>query len=189
MQSGCLDVYPNIVDLWESNNTSPNVNEHYNKPAYGKNGTKYEEFMFHDRIDDIIDYHGSQATDNPFFLVYTPHIAHCPLQIPQKYLNSFNFSDDENGCQAQTSYINPNNTNGDNFKCRSTYHAMVSLLDSILKDIFSKLKENNLWNNTLIVLSSDNGGPLVIQESGANNTPLRGLLCTLLIYICVCKPN
>ena len=137
MQSSCQNVYPNIVDLWHSNNTSPNKDDHYNKPAYGKNGTQYEEFMFEDQVLRVLDDHAN-GNNEPFFLVYTPHIAHCPLQIPNKYLDGFNFTDDENSCKAQTAYVNYNLTDGNKFKCRSTYHAMVSLLDGVLENIILK---------------------------------------------------
>ena len=82
-------------------------------------------------------------------------IAHCPLQVPKAVLDHYNFTDDENMCKAQTAYIYPGDSDGANFKCRSTYHAMVSVLDEIIGNITTLLKQNNLWDNTLLVLSSD----------------------------------
>ena len=35
----------------------------------------------------------------------------------------------------------------------------MSCWDEMLGNITRKLKEKGLWNNTLIVMSSDNGGP------------------------------
>lgn len=64
MQSSCQK-YGTFVDLWDTG-----------KPASGLNGTAYEEFMFRDRILDIINRH--DFTQN-LFLLYTPHVAHCPL--------------------------------------------------------------------------------------------------------------
>ena len=51
---------------------------------------------------------------------------------------------------------------------------MVNLLDDIVGDIVDKLKSKNLYENTLIVFTSDNGGCVHLDESGGNNYPLRG---------------
>ena len=67
----CKNYNLNITDLWCSG-----------KPCHGLNGTKYEEFIFLDRITEIIDDH---PTEDPLFLFYTPHIGHWPLQVPQTY--------------------------------------------------------------------------------------------------------
>eukprot|EP01083_Nonionella_stella_P022659 62666_1 len=163
MQSDCLETAPDIIDLWKDG-----------KPAYGLNGSMYEEYLFANTVYDLIEHFPETVDDQPFFLVYTPHIAHCPLQVPKEVLNRYNFSDDENACQAQTAYIYPGYDDGDKFKCRSTYHAMISVLDEIVGNITDLLKANDLWDNTLLVLSSDNGGPMDLRESGSNNTPLRG---------------
>lgn len=51
---------------------------------------------------------------------------------------------------------------------------MVNLVDGVLGNITDTIKTMGLWDETLMVLSSDNGGPLDEDESGANNAPLRG---------------
>merc|ERR1712083_1099589 len=35
-------------------------------------------------------------------------------------------------------------------------------------------KAKGMWDNTLVIMSSDNGGPVDTQENAANNWPLRG---------------
>lgn len=83
---------------------------------------------------------------------------------------------------------------------RRTYVAMVSFLDDQLRVVTDKMKELGMWNNTLMILSSDNGGYVggfngqcnhsftqgsnstdyghgiscFNGEAGANNFPLRG---------------
>ena len=100
--------------------------------------------------------------------------AHCPLQVPADWLAKFAFiSDDETACAAQTPYIFPGSTAAD-YRCRAQYHAMVSLLDEVLGNITARLQARGLWEDTLMVLSSDNGGPSAPIESGSNNNPLRG---------------
>lgn len=57
----------NITDLWNTD-----------KPAYGINGTAYEEYLFRDHVLDIINSHNASE---PLFLYYAPHIVHTPLQV------------------------------------------------------------------------------------------------------------
>ena len=51
---------------------------------------------------------------------------------------------------------------------------MVNLLDDIVGTLVRELKEANLWNETLLVFTSDNGGPTKVEESGSTNFDLRG---------------
>lgn len=147
------------------------VSQYAGAPAKNLNGTQYEEFMFRDRVFNIIQNHN---TTEPLFLVYTPHIVHCPLQVPQEWLQEFDWiTDDEAACQQQTPYIFPGSTAAD-YRCRSQYSAMVALLDSVLGNLTDALKSRGMWQDTLMVLSSDNGGPAPVAESGSNNYPLRG---------------
>ena len=66
--------------------------------------------------------------------------------------------DDESACSAQTPYIFPGSSASD-FKCRQQYHSMVNLLDDNLRNITDALKRRGVWNETLMVFSSDNGEP------------------------------
>jgi arylsulfatase A len=84
----------------------------------------------------------------PFFL-YVPHLAvHCPYQPPGRPLPSV---------------TKANMYDGD----RRTYAAMVEKVDEGVGMLLAELEEHALLDNTLFVLSSDNGG-----ERYSDNTPL-----------------
>ena len=163
LQSSCQKYNP-IVDLWSDDGNGDEG------PARHLNGTDYEEYLFRDRVLSIV---GSHDVSQPLFLVYTPHIAHCPLQVPEDWLARFDEPDDEALCQAQTASIFPGSTSKD-YRCRNQYRAMVALLDSVLGNITDTLKARGMWQDTLMVFSSDNGGPMGLPESGSTNYPLRG---------------
>ena len=116
------------------------------RPARQLNGTGYEEGIFRDRILGIITNH---SLSTPLFLYYAPHIVHEPFQVPDSYLTRLNFIDNDN---------------------RKSYMAMVNYFDDVIGEMVNALKVRGMWSNTLIVISSDNGGYL----SGANNYPLKG---------------
>jgi len=150
-----------ITDLWLDDG-----------PAHGLNGTDYEEFIFLRRMEHVIDTHDPE---DPLFLFYAPHIAHCPLQVPQEYLQKFAFvQDDEGECNAQTPNVLPENPPGFKFSCRRQYRSMVNMLDELLGKVEAKLRQKGLWDDLLLIFTSDNGGPTKLEESGASNWPLRG---------------
>ena len=120
------------------------------KPAHGVNGTDYEEALFKSHLLQVVNNH--DPTASPLFLYYAPHIVHDPLQVPDDYLKQFSFIDDNN---------------------RQYYHAMVKYLDDVMGELYTALKNKYMWDNTLLVVSSDNGGP-IYPHGGANNYPLKG---------------
>ena len=156
-----------VVDFWRSNKT-------YNGPNRDYIASGYEEFLFRDEINRLINNEFVNDKD-PWFLVYTTHIAHAPQQIPKEYLNLYD--NDEYNCSYTDAYVYPgfNHFNGNNvnYKCRSIYESMVTLLDTIIGEIVTNLKNKGLWNNTLMIVSSDNGGPLGLTCCSATNYPLR----------------
>jgi arylsulfatase A-like enzyme len=156
-----------IKDLWDTD-----------RPARDLAGTDYEEFIFRRRMLTIIDDHAAIRPQDPLFLFYAPHVAHCPLQVPQSYLDQFDFMENHNDeamCEAQTANIlRPDAPNQPPYSCRKQYRAMVKLLDDILGSLVERLKQNGMWEDTIMIVTSDNGGPVDPRESGATNFPLRG---------------
>lgn len=53
---------------------------------------------------------------------------------------------------------------------------MVNTVDDAVKDIVESFKSLGLWENTLVVFTTDNGGG---DMYGGNNYPLRGFKTTL----------
>lgn len=58
---------------------------------------------------------------------------------------------------------------------RQKYHAMVNFADEAIGNVTSLLKSKGMWDETVVVFSSDNGGPIYAAGgAGANNYPLKG---------------
>lgn len=89
--------------------------------------------------------------DEPFFLYYASPLPHLPLQIPdadrQAYREAFG---DEVPYDGKDSYF-PNQFP------RATYAAMITKLDRQIGELRDKLDELGVLENTLIVVTSDNG--------------------------------
>lgn len=84
----------------------------------------------------------------PFFLYVPFNAVHTPLQVPEKYT-------------APYAHLP---------RQRRLYAGMTAALDEAIGQIVAALEEKKLMESTLIVFSSDNGGPV---NQGATNGPLR----------------
>ena len=63
----------------------------------------------------------------------------------------------------------------DDLNQRATYRGMISALDEVVGNTVTKLKEKGLYENSIIVFSSDNGAMYRPTSSVAgSNLPLRG---------------
>ena len=116
----------------------------------------YEPHQFMKKSLDVIARHN---TTQPLLLFHAFHLMHTPLEIPDVYLDIIG-----NITKPYTfDYLG-----------RKKYAAMVYYMDSVVGKIVAALKARpGMYENTLIVFFSDNGGPIYFPGS-ANNSPLRG---------------
>jgi len=140
-----------VIDLW--NGTAP---------AHGQNNSRkcsqeaqedciYEDALFAEKVYDAIRTHD---VSKPLFVFWAPHIVHQPLQVPDNFLARFSDIDD---------------------KPRRLYHSMVGFVDEAVGNATDLLRARGMWDNTLMVLHADNGGPIYNSgDAGANNHPLKG---------------
>lgn len=91
------------------------------------------------------------TVSSSFFLYYAPYAVHTPINPVKSLIGKYNKKTGSNG---------QNN---------AKYATMVENLDRNIGLLISKLKERGLFNNTLIVFTSDNGGVFGIT----NQHPLR----------------
>ncbi len=82
--------------------------------------------------------------------------VHTPLQVPQEYQDMYPEEKDD---------------------ARRKYLGLVTNMDDYVSEIVASLKENGLYENSVIIFSSDNGG--APGQAGASNYPLRGFKGTL----------
>uniref|UniRef100_A0A3P9KWF4 Si:dkey-174i8.1 n=1 Tax=Oryzias latipes TaxID=8090 RepID=A0A3P9KWF4_ORYLA len=116
------------------------------RPAWEMRGN-YSTLLYIDRVKQILRNHDPNT---PLFLYLSLQAAHTPLQVPAHFLNP---------------YKSLNNRH------RRHYAAMLSCLDDGVAQVVKELKTTGIYDNSILIYSSDNGGqPL----SGGSNWPLRG---------------
>ena len=114
----------------------------------------YKEFRLNDYAPDIMHTKAlnfiKENKDHPFFLYYASPIPHLPLQAPEDWLKYYKEKFGNETPLAKASYY-PNQFP------RAAYAAMISYLDEQVGNIVKELKELGLYENTLIIFTSDNG--------------------------------
>ena len=101
----------------------------------------------------------AQQEDKPFFLFMSYNAPHTPL-----------VAKDEDIAALQ---VEPYNLEFRTQK-RAIYSAMIYALDKQVEVLVEALKERGVYENTLIVFMSDNGGKGPDELGGRKNSPLRG---------------
>jgi arylsulfatase A-like enzyme len=118
----------------------------------------YEPYQLNDYSPDLMleEIAGfvDENKNTPFFLYWATTIPHLPLQAPQKWVDHYvqKFGDEE-------PYVGREGRGG-YFPCRyprATYAGMISYLDEQVGQLVQQLKDLGLYENTLIMFSSDNG--------------------------------
>tara|TARA_Y100000768_G_scaffold388807_1_gene387359 strand:- start:3216 stop:4745 length:1530 start_codon:yes stop_codon:yes gene_type:complete len=89
--------------------------------------------------------------DNPFFLYYASPIPHAPLQAPQYLIDKYRkIIGDEEPYLGNVGYFPTRYP-------RATYAAMIEYIDIQVGEIVEQLKRLKIYDNTIIMITSDNG--------------------------------
>lgn len=134
----------------------------------------------------------------PFLLVHSLYAVHNPLQAPRELIEKYKskreklYIDDQKRFIKDETWMQSEN----DWKTRvvqdnPVYAAMIENMDWNIGRMISKLKELGLFENTLIIFTSDNGGLSTSEGSPTSNIPLRagkgwlyegGIRVPLIIY-------
>lgn len=136
--AGCIDYYSHIF-YWGMN--YPNEKGKNSNPVHDlwednveiwRNGEYFTELITEKSMEYL---NASIRKANPFFL-YVPYNApHYPMHAPQKYVDRFPELPWDKQIMA----------------------AMISAVDDSIGEIITFLKQNNLFDNTVIMFTGDNG--------------------------------
>ena len=119
---------------------------------------KYATDVFTEEAVTRIQEHDSE--NQPLFL-YLAHLAvhsantYSPLQAPKEIVDRFKYIQDEN---------------------RRIFAGMLHKLDESVGKVVEVLAKKKMLNDTIIVFTTDNGGPASgFNQNAASNWPLKGV--------------
>ncbi|EDO25637.1 predicted protein [Nematostella vectensis] len=153
------NLYPS--HLWENetkvylNNELVNPHSNLEKDADINDPNSYAKFtqqndyapkLIHDKSLAFI----RKNKDKPFFMYYASPLPHVPLQVPNKYVDAYRKVFGQEKPYTGKSYFPTQYP-------KATYAAMISYLDMQVGEIVAELKKQGIYENTLIVFTSDNG--------------------------------
>lgn len=112
----------------------------------------YSTTLFSEEAVRVVKAHPKET---PLFLYLAYQAVHAPAEVPQQYMDAYN------------------TTIAD--RMRRKFAGMLSCMDEGLANVTTALTERGMMDNTLVVFTTDNGGPVDTGDGvGARNFPLRG---------------
>lgn len=149
-----VHLYKNEARLYLENDTvAPNTKldkgaDPYDLDSYKKyNLQNYSSKVMFNELTGFVN----ENKDNPFFVYWATPIPHAPLQAPKRWVDYYvdKFGDEEPylGDKGYFPHRYPH----------AAYAAMISYLDENVGILVQQLKDLGIYENTLIVFTSDNG--------------------------------
>ena len=139
----------------------------------GNNG----EFLTERLTDETVEFINANS-DTSFFVYLSHYAVHTPLEAKQGDIDYFDTKIDGLTYQGDE-YIEHGTGQTHMWHINPTYAAMVYAMDKSLGDVIQALKNNGIYDSTVIIFTSDHGG---LSNRGYNtervlptsNAPLRG---------------
>ena len=135
------------TDLWGSVEPAYGVNNSWTCSQKRQTGCKYEDDIFTNFTLSSISSHDPST---PLMVYFAPHSVHMPLECPAQQLAKF----------SNISTDNPD---------RQLYAAMTNYVDYHIGLVVDAFKAKGLWENTLMLVTADNGGPIYGGASGCGS--------------------
>jgi arylsulfatase A-like enzyme len=122
------------------------------RQAIQRNGKVIEEdrYLTTAIADESIEFI-KQNGEDPFFLITSFNAPHTPFQVPQAYYDAYAHVSDP---------------------VKRTYYGMIKCLDDEIGRLLDYIEEQELDENTVVFLVSDNGG--AAYTFATDNAPLKG---------------
>jgi arylsulfatase A-like enzyme len=163
--------------------------EHPNLECPDRAG-EYLPDVLADRVVELIDGHATAQSSggqtdpdaDPFFLQYCPYLVHTPLQAPEDAIDRYRRKRRSLGLEDVEEFeigerFPSEHKRDDRIRRRlvqsdPTYAAMVEAMDRNVGRVLETLERTGQAENTIVIVTSDNGGLSTTEGSPTTNRPL-----------------
>ncbi len=124
----------------------------------------------------------NKDSQKPFFLNFWHYAVHTPIQSPKKLVDKYKIKAEKMQLDKVNPYVEGENFPSDQkrhlkvvrrmIQSDPSYAAMIENLDQNIGRVINKLKEKGLYEDTVILFLSDNGGLATAEGSPTCNLPL-----------------
>ena len=133
------------------NQTRDCATDFWKDKAFDSRNGSYDAYIYRKDLTNIISGHDP---NNPFFLYLPLHNVHDPFEAPTEWLDVYPI---RSTCPQ-----------------KRVIQAMISVSDNLTGHVIELLKTKDMWKNTIMVVSADNGGAI----DAGSNYPLKGCKMT-----------
>jgi arylsulfatase A-like enzyme len=109
--------------------------------------------------------------EHPFFVYFSFYSVHTPLKARKDLVDKYEEK------KAKLGLLDAFSKEGERklrtVQSNTTYAAMVEAMDEAIGKVINKLKEQGVYDNTIIIFFSDNGGLSTSEGHPTANLPLR----------------
>lgn len=161
----------NPVDLFDEDENS--FDDDIYTFCMGSDFRKEEEHDIPWVINESIDFLENRDVQSPFFLYTSIFGPHQPYIPPAPWRDMYNPNDIElnplfdvdiydapifeDRCQGMSDRLRSAFSIDDYKKIMAAYYGQISMIDHYIGKLFDYLKNNDLWDNTMIIFTSDHG--------------------------------
>ncbi|TZF86158.1 sulfatase (plasmid) [Pedobacter sp. BS3] len=114
----------------------------------------------------------NENKDKPFFAYFSFYSVHTPLQGRKDLIEKYERKKEKLGLKDV--FASEGKSKVRTVQANVVYAAMVEAMDESIGKVIQKLKDDGLYDNTIIVFFSDNGGLSTAEGHPTSNLPLRG---------------
>lgn len=132
----------------------------------GENGEYLPERLANETANFI-----RQSKNEPFFVYHALYLAHTPLKAREDLIRKYEAKKAHLGLKDELGKEGSSDVRI--IQSFTVYAAMVEALDNVVGKIVQTLKEEGMYDKTLIVFTSDNGGLSTSEGRPTSNLPLR----------------
>jgi arylsulfatase B len=120
----------------------------------------YSTHVFTREAIRVIRDHGG-GSEEPLFLYLAYQAVHSPAEVPDEFIDMYRNKTDWNDR-------------------RKVYAGMLTAADEGIQNVTTALKQHGLWEDTIVIFTTDNGGPTTTCAiQGSSNFPRRGGKCSI----------